>query len=345
MFDHAPLLLLLLVFALAAGAVWMAGGRLAAATDALSERLGLGHALGGLLILSVATNLPELAIVVAAAQAHHYDLIAGNLLGSIAAQTAVLALVDLVVNRPGGSLTTRAASLELVLEGVLVMAMLAVVVMATQLPGVMIFHFTTPSGFLILLGWGVGIALLNQARRGLPWDVSPDHPAPRDEPTHDGPMRHALPIFLAAAAATLAGGFALERTGDLIAERLHIGGLVFGATALAAVGALPELSSCLAAARRGQESLAVSDVLGGHVFLPVLFVVGTAVADHSILSHSDRANVYLTALGIVMTAVFVYGLIFRPKRQVGYMGIDSFVVVVLYALGMAGLVALAGANP
>lgn len=341
MLDHAFLPLLALLFLLAGGAVWAAGSRLAAAADTLSERFGLGHALGGLLILSVATNLPELAIVVAAAREHHYELIAGSLLGSIAAQTAVLAIVDLAVNRPGGSLTTRAASLELVLEGVLVMAMLAVVVMATQLPGTMLFHFTTPSGFLILLGWGVGIALLNRARHGLPWDISPEHPAPQEEPKDDGPMPHALPVFLLAAAVTLAGGVALERTGEGLAERLHIGGLVFGATALAAVGALPELSSCLAAARKGQETLAVSDVLGGHVFLPVLFVVATAVADHSILSHSDRANVYLTALGIVMTAVFVYGLIFRPKRQVGKMGIDSFVVLALYALGMVGLVALA----
>lgn len=341
MLASLPLPALIVLFLLASGAVWAAGSRLAKATDALSERLGLGHALGGLLILAVATNLPELAIVVSAARERHYELIAGNLLGSIAAQTAVLAVIDLMVNRPGGSLTTRAASLELVLEGVLVMAMLAVIVMATQLPGTMLFHFTTPSGLLILLGWGVGIALLNQARHGLPWDVSPEHPAPQDEPKDEGPMRHALPIFLLAAAVTLAGGVALEQTGEGIAERLHIGGLVFGATALAAVGALPEFSSCLAAARRGQETLAVSDVLGGHVFLPVLFVVGTAVADHSILSHSDRANVYLTALGIVMTAVFVYGLIFRPKRQVGKMGIDSFVVLLLYALGMVGLVVLA----
>ena len=133
----------------------------------------------------------------------------------------------------------------------------------------------------------------------------------------------------------------MEQTGDLIAGHFHLSGVVFGATGLAFVGALPELSSCLAAARAGQEALAVSDVLGGHVFLPVLFVVGTAVSGHPILAYAGAPDVYLTALGIVLTAVFVYGLIFRPCRQVLRMGIDSFVVLGLYVAGMVGLLALA----
>jgi cation:H+ antiporter len=49
---------------------------------------------------------------------------------------------------------------------------------------------------------------------------------------------------------------------------------------------------------------------------------------------------YLTALGMLLTAVYIYGLIFRPRRQIGRMGIDSLVVLVLYAIGVAGLFAI-----
>jgi cation:H+ antiporter len=34
------------------------------------------------------------------------------------------------------------------------------------------------------------------------------------------------------------------------------------------------------------------------------------------------------------------GLIFRPQRQIARLGPDSLVVVLLYALGLVGLVAL-----
>ncbi len=339
MFSHAALPLLLLFFALAAGAVWFAGGRLAKTTDAIAERLHLGHTLCGLLLLAVATNLPELAITIAAAREGRRDLISGSLLGSIAAQTAVLAVIDGVVYRKDEPLTFRAGSLELVLEGVLVMAMLSVIVMATQVPPMMIGHFTTPSGFLILVGWGVGIALLNKARHGLPWEPAGDRPT-KPAKAEGAAVRHPFPIFIAAALATLLAGVVLEQTSSAIAERLHIGGLVFGATVLAAAGALPELSSCLGAVRAGNDRLAVSDVLGGHVFLPVLFVVATAVSGRSILSGAERGDVFLTALGILLTAVFVYGLIFRPRRQFLRLGIDSLVVLLLYAGGIAGLAAL-----
>jgi len=41
--------------------------------------------------------------------------------------------------------------------------------------------------------------------------------------------------------------------------------------------------------------------------------------------------------------VYIYGLIFRPRRMILRMGIDSFVVLLLYVLGVAGLIAIAKA--
>src|SRR6266511_1285815 len=65
--DDLPLVVTLLIFAAAAAVVWLAGIRLSTTTDVLSTRLGLGEALGGLLLLAIATNLPEIAIVASAA--------------------------------------------------------------------------------------------------------------------------------------------------------------------------------------------------------------------------------------------------------------------------------------
>ena len=44
--------------------------------------------------------------------------------------------------------------------------------------------------------------------------------------------------------------------------------------------------------------------------------------------------------------LFIYGLIFRPKRHILRLGPDSLAVLLLYALGIAGLVFVAqGAAP
>jgi cation:H+ antiporter len=91
---------LLGLFAAAAVVTWVSGIQLSKATDALDRRLGLGEALGGLILLGIATSLPELAITASAAVHEHLDLAIGNLLGGIAIQTVVLAALDARAPRP-----------------------------------------------------------------------------------------------------------------------------------------------------------------------------------------------------------------------------------------------------
>jgi cation:H+ antiporter len=141
--------LLLVIFLGCAGVIWGAGIFLSDSTDLLCHRLHLGEALGGVILLAIATNLPEIAITASAALSHQVDIAVGNILGGIAIQTAVLALMDAVGIRPRRPLTYLAASLTLVLECALVLAMLTVVVMATQLPESLIVARLTPGVVLI----------------------------------------------------------------------------------------------------------------------------------------------------------------------------------------------------
>jgi cation:H+ antiporter len=65
-------------------------------------------------------------------------------------------------------LTYRAAWLVLVLEGLAVVAVLAIVV-GTQLPGDVILFRVTPEELLIAVLWVVSLLLIQRADRGLPW--------------------------------------------------------------------------------------------------------------------------------------------------------------------------------
>src|ERR687884_1577031 len=111
-------LALVAVFVASAAVIWAAGIQLSKATDALDARLHLGSALGGLVLLAFATNLPEVAITVSAAASNNLPLAVGNLVGGIAIQTLVLALLD--VRTKGTPLTHKAASLIVVLEASIV---------------------------------------------------------------------------------------------------------------------------------------------------------------------------------------------------------------------------------
>lgn len=350
-----PLLALLAIFAASAGGIWRAGITLADTTDLLAARLGLGEALGGLLVLAVATNLPEIAITATAAVGGNLDIAVGNILGGIAIQTVVLAAMDVLGSR-GAPLTYRAASLGLALEAAVVCAVLAVAIMGTQLPQSLIVGRLGPASVALALLWGAGVWVVARSRSNLPWATTDSsagvqtapHGHSRQQKDHAarGAGRStgsALAGFVAAAAITLVAGVAIAMSGEEIAGRIGLSGLLFGATILAAATALPELSTGLDSLRLGDYSLAISDIFGGNAFLPVLFVMASLISGTAVLPQAQPSDIYLAALGVVLTAVYLAGLVIRPKRQVLGMGIDSLVVVALYVVGLAGLAAIAAA--
>ena len=59
--------------------------------------------------------------------------------------------------------------------------------------------------------------------------------------------------------------------------------------------------------------------------------------DHAVLPAAQRTDIYLAALGIVLTLIYAAGLLFRPRRRIAPLGVDSLAVVIPYGLGMIGL--------
>ncbi|RZK47758.1 MAG: sodium:calcium antiporter, partial [Hymenobacter sp.] len=272
MFAHLSISLLLLSFVAAGAAVWVAGIYLSNTTSVLATRFNLGQALGGLLLLAVVTNLPELAITISAALSQHLELATGNILGGIAVQTLVLVALDVFGLGRKAALTYQAASLVLVLEGGLVLAVLAAVLLGSQLPASLVVARVPPGSLLIAGLWVVGLWLIGKAQKGLPWQAQgptppggQPQPQGSDQPHHGTAEKHqphstlrTVLVFMAAAGVTLVAGVVLARSGDALATHLGMSGLLFGATVLAAATSLPELSTGLASMKAGDYQLAVS---------------------------------------------------------------------------------------
>src|SRR6266516_4536827 len=320
MLTSFPLLVLLPIFVVGAAAVWLAG-----------------------------TQLSNMTVVISASLTHHTGIAIGNILGGIAIQTVVLVILDGFGLRRKGALTYEAASLQLVLEGVLVMSVLVISIMGTQLPKSIIVVRLAPGDLLIAALWLIGLWLINKARKDLPWQEkgrAPDTSRPTRSSEQDKREKwstaRVLIVLAIAALVTLFAGVVLEESGNAIADHIGLSGVLFGSTFLAAATALPEVSTGLAAVKIGDYNLAVSDIFGGNAFLPVLFLLATLLSGQSVLPQAKNTDIYLASLGALLTAVYIYGLIFRPKRQFFDLGIDSIVVLVLYIVGVVGWFTVAG---
>jgi cation:H+ antiporter len=342
--------LVILVFVAASGATWVAGVELSKSTDELDRRLGIGDAMGGMVLLAIAGSLPELAITISAAESGHLGLAAGNLIGGIATATMVLVLCDLFAPRP---LTFLVGSLVPVLEGLLVVLTVSVVLMGALLPkSIVIAGRLSPASLAVVVIWIGGIWVLNRTRTHPKWEMvmagsQPGRPHRRiRHPVADAARaKHSTTrvavLFGVSAAVTFLAGVALEISGNELANRAGINGVVFGATVLALASALPEISSGIEAVRLGDHQLAMGDIFGGNAFQLCLFVLADLVAAKPVLPTTGPAIAWLASLSLVLTVMYVGGVIVRPSRP-HRLGPESILALLFYVIGIVGLLRIAG---
>jgi Ca2+/Na+ antiporter len=142
----------------------------------------------------------------------------------------------------------------------------------------------------------------------------------------------------AAGSAILVAGFLLAQSGEALAEQTGLGTSFFGAALLALSTSLPEVSTVLAAARLRRYEMAMADVFGTNLFnVTIIVLVDALHPGDPVLLEAGRFASFGALLAIVLTAVFLVGVIERRDRTVFRMGIDSLFAIACYAGGLVVL--------
>lgn len=345
MLQGLPLAANIAIFAAAAAGVWVAGHGLARDADEFARRTGLGSAFVGLVLLATVTSLPEIATTVTASISAKPALVLGNILGGVTVQTAILALADATIVR--GALTRYPRRPTHALEAVLLIALLSILL------GVCIYGdaelvFGIGGGALVLgLAYGFAVWLLRHYDANSDW-VPLDLP---DLPAGETPAtRIATPDMATSLLAMrmtgfsiviLACGMGLVWTADAIAGQSGLGASFVGSTILAASTSLPEVSTTFAAARLGAYTMAISNIFGSNLIMLALLLPADALyREGPLLAHAGKAEMLTLVTGILVTAVYVAGLLVRRKPQLLRMGIDSVFVMAIYLASLLMLYAI-----
>ncbi len=201
----------------------------------------------------------------------------------------------------------------------------------------MAFLGVHPATIGLLAAYLFGMRLVRRARKDPQWQPRMTEETKVDEPAEDDPSTSTRSLFLwffLLAALLGSAGWAVAKAGMEVADRTGVGDTVIGGFLTAIITSLPELVTAVAAVRRGALTLAVGDIIGGNAF-DIMFAV---VADlfyrsgsvyHTMSAHSR----FMTALGIVLAAVMMAGLVSREKRGWANIGFESVIVLVLYVGG------------
>jgi len=341
-FRTYPLWANLLIFGAAAALVWVAGTRLAKDADVIAGRTKLSKAFLGLVLLGIATSLPEIATTITGSLLGNARLVAGNLFGGVALQIAVLAIADVVAVR--GALTYFTPQPVLLLQGVMLLVLLAVALAGAVAGEPVAYAGMGLTPILIAIGYLLTIRWSQPGDHLPPWRAT-NAPKPEgqqldhsDESSRGVSNARLYGRAAIAAGVILAGGWALAQTGDALAEQTNLGATFVGVALVAASTSMPELSTTLAAVKLGNQQMAVSNILGTNCLEVALFFLGDAVyRGGPILAATDRGGLFAATIGMVVTGIYLLGLLERRDRTVLRMGYDSLGVLVTYSGGMVGL--------
>jgi len=328
----------LFVFAICATGVWFAGARLTYIADALADRLKFAKSLMGLLVLSLATSLPEVATTLSAAVQQNRDLVLNNLFGGIALQTAILALADFWAR---GAITNYPRKANHALEAILLIVLLSITMVILVLGEPLANDFMGMGSVLIAGAYAGAIWLLRKYDDASDW-VPVDIPEVGDEE-----IARPLAITEETATATLkiqAGiaclaililGVALVNSAETIAIQSGLGAGFIGVTLLAAATSLPELTTSITAARMGAYTMAISNIFGSNLIMLVLVLPADLLyTSGPILKDAGTTVLLSIGFGMLVTAIFLVGLIVRRKPRVGALGLDSVFVMVIFLISI-----------
>ena len=327
--------------------MWWAGRRLPELAARIAQSSGLGQAFVGMLLLGGVTSLPELATASSAAAIGAGDLALNNAMGSAAFNILLLAIADAVLGRD--ALTSVVAKPATLLQGVLGMLLLAVAAMVIQAGDIPVPGLGFGFGSALLFGLCVGAMWLASRYETRPaWQVvdgtrSQAEPEAKD----DRPGAEAvLPPLAGLGTLILVGGFVLAQSGEVIAARTGLGSGLVGFVLLALATSLPELTVIAAAMRRRLYGLAVGDIFGANLFnVAMIFLIDIVDPGPPVLGAAGPFEASAALLALILTGIFVLGLLERRDRTVLRMGYDSLAALLVYGAGLAFLVGLSVQGP
>lgn len=321
------------LFLLSGGLIWYFSNKLSVIVEFLTEEYKLGSAFGGTLLLSVIVNLPEVVIVAYGTLKGDTSLALGNILGGIAIQTTLLVLFDFASRKEKLPLTTLTSNVNSVTQGLFLALILGLVVLGAQFKDEYVMFRAAPIELFIVGAWVLSLFLVKKCEL---MNVIPGQP--QAELKHKKyTKKSAMSYLILIAIIILFFGVILANTSEGIAHHFHISGVVFGATVLSLITALPEISGGLAFVKHKQYQPIISDIFGGNAFLPLLFLLASLISNRSILTDAHKTDLYLTSLSIILTLIFTIGMVIKSPRRFLHMGLDSWAALIIYAIAIVGL--------
>lgn len=286
------------------GANWLTDG-----ASAVARRLGVSDLIIGLTIVALGTSAPELAISIISAVDGNAPLAIGNVVGSNIFN--ILVIIGIVAMLKPIVITRSVMTTEIPLVTVSALVLLTMGC-GTILDGAPERLVTRVDGILLLIMFGLFLRyMFATARSSQPTAAEADPAALQAAEKSRGGTLKATAGIVGGLAALVFGGDKFVDGASGLASAMGVSDAVIGLTIVAAGTSLPELATSIVAARKGENGMAIGNVIGSCIF-NILLILGTA-ATITPLPFGGISTIDLLVMTGASVMFWVFGWFFRER--------------------------------
>lgn len=279
-----------------------AGGEgLVRGAGTMALRLGMSPFIIGITIVAFATSAPELAVSLQAALAGADDVAIGNVVGSNIANIGLILGICAVL-RP---VKIEARILSLDLPWLIFVSLLLVAFLNDG-------HISRPAGLVFLAGlgvflyWNIQVARREQEVERVRQEFEGAAPRVEESALMDW-------VFIAGGlVALVAGGAAFVRGGVGLATALGVSPALIALTVIAVGTSLPELATSIVASLKGNDDIAVGNVIGSN-FFNILAILGIT----AVLRPLDRGDITMVDLVVMLMLALMLVPLIMVRQRIG----------------------------
>lgn len=284
------LLLILGLTLILFGANWLVDG-----STSIARKTGMSEFVIGLTIVGIGTSTPEMVVSFIAAFQGQSELALGNVIGSNIFNILMILGVTTLISPITMSKDNRVKDIPL---NILVTGGLMLIWLLHSVLGVGANEISRLEGGLMLAAFAFYLWMMFRSGSGA-------EETGQAEETKTFPNWLAVLMILGGLGGLIIGGRFFVNSATAIAQYLNLSEKFIAITIMAAGTSLPELATCIVAARKGRNQMALGNVIGSNIANILLIVGGAAlISPLSLASISwvDFAVMMVASLVLLMSA-------------------------------------------
>ncbi|MGN0819058.1 MAG: calcium/sodium antiporter [Christensenellaceae bacterium] len=300
----------------------------------LAEATGIPKLIVGATVVSIGTTLPELLVSLFSAIAGKYDMAAGNAIGSVTVNTAVVLSLALIF------MPATIKRKDYALKSVLLFLPL-VVMFAFSFKGNVNSRLPLYASIILLVIFAANIAEnLWGAKKVL--SLQTPEEKQQKKPIVKKEMILKIVFFFIGAVLLFVGAQLLQTSSITIAHKIGIPEQIIGLTIVAIGTSLPELVTTVTAIVKKEYSLSAGNIIGANILDLTLILSLCGIVSGGALPMSAQTVLFDIPFCLLVSAIAIVPALITKKfhRIQGFINIAlyiAYVVIMIIGVGKIGI--------